>query len=92
MSGADGMEQATAELDERHETAELDADMHELLADEERSVVVLSDAERITELKALLADIRLGADMMLEPVLGLKGAMLGYVKEVRRVADAGRTV
>jgi hypothetical protein len=40
----------------------------------------------------LLADIALGADMMLQPALGLKGAMLGYVKEVKRVASAGRSV
>jgi hypothetical protein len=44
------------------------------------------------ELRALLADIALGADMMLEPALGLKGAMLGYVREVKRVASAGRSV
>jgi hypothetical protein len=89
---ADGLEQSTAELGERHEAAELDADMNELLADEERSVVVFSEEARIVELKALLADIALGADMMLQPALGLKGAMLGYVKEVKRVASAGRSV
>lgn len=43
-------------------------------------------AER-DELVDVLRDIRMGADMMLQPVLGLHGAMLGYVKEVRRVAD-----
>lgn len=43
-------------------------------------------AER-DEFEAALRDIRMGADMMLQPALGLRGAMLGYVKEVRRVAD-----
>lgn len=43
-------------------------------------------AER-DDLVDVLRDIRMGADMMLQPVLGLHGAMLGYVKEVRRVAD-----
>lgn len=51
-----------------------------------------SDAERIAELKALLADIAMGADMMLHPACGLKGSMLGYVNEVKRVASAGRQV
>jgi hypothetical protein len=92
MSGADGLEQSTAELDERHEAAELDVDMHELLADEERSVVVMTDAERITELKALLADIVLGADMMLQPVMNPQGWVKSYIQEVKRVASAGRSV
>lgn len=52
----------------------------------------MSDQERIAELKALLADIAMGADMMLQPVLNLQGAMLGYVNEVKRVASAGRDV
>lgn len=51
-----------------------------------------TEAERIAELKALLADIRLGAEMMLQPTLQLSGAMRGYVEEVRRVAAAGRDV
>lgn len=52
----------------------------------------VSDAERIAELKALLADIRLGAEMMLQPALQLSGSMRGYVQEVKRVASAGATV
>ncbi len=56
------------------------------------AIIVRTDDERIVELKALLADIALGADMMLEPALGLRGAMLGYVREVRRVASAGRGI
>lgn len=50
----------------------------------------LTDAERIADLKGLLADIVLGADMMLQPALGIKGSMLGYIQEVKRVASAGR--
>lgn len=52
----------------------------------------LTDAERILELKALLADIHLGTTMMLEPAVGLKGAILDYVREVRRVSAAGRDI
>jgi hypothetical protein len=44
---------------------------------------------RIAELEATLRDIVLGADMMLQPALMLRGAMKGYVEEVRRVARAG---
>lgn len=43
-------------------------------------------AER-DELVDVLRDIRMGADMMLQPALNLTGSFLGYVKEVRRVAD-----
>lgn len=87
----DGPEQRTAELEER--TLDRDAEFDALLgAEDHHDVVVLSDAERIQELKALLADIRLGAEMMLQPVMNLQGAILGYVREVKRVASAGRSV
>lgn len=87
----DGPEQLTAEAADHFDTAELDADTTALLADEARSVA-LTDPERVQELKALLRDIAFGAAMMLQPEMQLKGAMLGYVREVRRVADAGRSV
>ena len=41
----------------------------------------------LREAKARLADIAMGADMMLQPACNLKGAMLGYVQEVKRVAS-----
>ena len=41
------------------------------------------------EAYAVLRDIILGADMMLEPALQLSGTMRRYVEEVRRVARAG---
>jgi glycine cleavage system protein P-like pyridoxal-binding family len=85
---ADGPEQRTAELDERiARDVEFDA-----LIDDADEVVVLSDEERIAELKALLADIVQGAHIMLQPACGLQGAMLGYVREVKRVASAGRDI
>jgi hypothetical protein len=52
----------------------------------------MTEQERIAELKALLADIAMGADMMLEPAVNLQYAMRGYVQEVKRVASAGRDV
>ena len=42
----------------------------------------------LDEAKARLADIAMGADMMLQPACNLQGAMLGYVQEVKRVASA----
>lgn len=54
--------------------------------DKLKSTALRIKAER-DEFEAALRDIRMGADMMLQPALGLRGAMLGYVKEVRRVAD-----
>lgn len=52
---------------------------------------LLDTAKRIKaerdEFEAALREIRLGADMMLEPALELRGAMRGYVKQVRDVAD-----
>ena len=45
--------------------------------------------EQRDEAYAVLRDIALGADMMLHPACGLKGAMLSYVKEVKRIAEAG---
>ena len=56
------------------------------LIDDFTATAMRIKAER-DEFEAALKDLRLGADMMLEPALGLRGAMLGYVKEVRRVAD-----
>lgn len=91
MSGADGQEERTAEADERHDVAERDIEVSELLADEARSAA-FTDGERIQELKALLRNIELGAEGMLQPALGLRGSLLGYVTEVRRVARAGRSV
>lgn len=91
MSGADGMEQREAEREERHDAAMEEADVREQLADEVRAITV-TPAERIAELKALLRDIAVGADMMLQPALGLRGSMLGYVREVKRVASAGKDV
>lgn len=41
------------------------------------------------EAYAVLRDILMGAEMMLHPACGLKGSMLGYVREVKRVAQAG---
>lgn len=43
-------------------------------------------AER-DEFAAALLEIRVAADVMLEPAIDLRGAMRGWVKEVRRVAD-----
>lgn len=43
-------------------------------------------AER-DEFEAALLEIRVAADVMLEPAIDLRGAMRGWVKEVRRVAD-----
>jgi hypothetical protein len=40
----------------------------------------------LKEAKARLADISMGAEMMLRPACNLTGAMLGYVREVKRVA------
>lgn len=34
-----------------------------------------------------LEDILLGAEMMLQPAMNLTGSFLGYVKEVKRVAE-----
>lgn len=81
----DGPEQRTAELEERFA---LDDEFDALMTDE----VPLSDKERIEELKVLLADIHMGAVMMLEPALNVTGAMRGYVSEVKRVSSAGRTI
>ncbi len=102
---ADGVEEREFDRDEAYERDIDNADINTMLADEARDdleatviapiippIIVRTDDERITELKALLADIALGADMMLEPALGLRGAMLGYVREVRRVARAGRGI
>lgn len=49
----------------------------------------MSEQEKIAELRAILRDIAMGADMMLQPALNLHGAMLGYVNEVKRVATEG---
>jgi hypothetical protein len=54
--------------------------------DKLRTSALRVKAER-DEFEAALRDIRMGADMMLQPALGVHGAMLGYIKEVRRVAD-----
>jgi hypothetical protein len=40
----------------------------------------------LKEAKARLADIEMGAEMMLHPACNLTGAMLGYVREVKRVS------
>lgn len=45
--------------------------------------------EQRDEAYAVLRDIILGADMMLEPALQLSGTMRRYVEEVKRVALAG---
>lgn len=41
------------------------------------------------EARAVLRDIAMGAEMMLEPALQLSGSMRRYVEEVKRVALAG---
>ena len=48
----------------------------------------VASSERIAELEATLKDIVVGADIMLEPALNLTGSFLGYVREVKRVAEA----
>ena len=48
---------------------------------------LLAANSTLAEAKARLADIAMGADMMLQPACNLKGAMLGYVQEVKRVAS-----
>lgn len=49
---------------------------------------LLAANSALAEAKARLADIALGAKMMLEPACNLKGAMRGYVQEVKRIASA----
>lgn len=49
----------------------------------------MTDAELVIELRAVLRDIAMGAEMMLQPACNVTGAMRGYVQEVKRVATAG---
>ena len=70
---------------------ELDA-IEQREQDSRLAVLTPTDAERITELKALLADLAMGADIMLEPAVRVTGAMRSYILEVKRVASAGRAV
>lgn len=91
---ADGPEQREAEIAEwtQRDRARDAAEFGDLLTDgdEPALVMALSDEETILELKALLNDIVRGADMMLNPVLKVSGSFLSYVREVKRVALAGR--
>lgn len=48
-----------------------------------------TDAERIAELKAVLRDIAMGADMMLQPFMCTTGSFKRYAEEVKRVATYG---
>jgi hypothetical protein len=43
-------------------------------------------AELLAEAQARLADLVVGAEMMLEPFMRIEGAMRRYVEEVKRVA------
>ena len=56
------------------------------LTDEEYTAVI---EHKLECAKFALRDILLGCDMMLEPALGLKGSMLHYVQEVKRIARSG---
>ena len=56
------------------------------LTDEEYTQVL---EHKLECAKFALRDIILGADMMLQPVLGLKGSILHYVQEVKRIARSG---
>lgn len=43
--------------------------------------------DEVCRLRAVLLDLKFGADGMLQPALGLTGSFLSYVLEVRRVCE-----
>lgn len=87
---ADGPEQRTAAFEERSEREYDDIDRIERREEERVAQPLLdSPAQRIADKDAILRDLIMGADMMLQPALQLSGAMRGYIQEVKRVAQAG---
>ena len=83
MSGADGVEERTAFYSEKFTDTEDDLEETTDLGAE-----LIEAYRKLSEARARLADIAMGAEMMLQPACNVQGAMRGYVQEVKRVASA----
>jgi len=83
MSGADGIEERTAFYDEKFTDTEDDLEETSDLGAE-----LIEAYRKLSEARARLADIAMGAEMMLNPACNVQGAMRGYIQEVLRVSRA----
>ena len=83
MSGPDGIEERTAFYDEKFTDTEDDLEETSDLGAE-----LIEAYRKLSEARARLADIAMGASMMLQPALNVQGAMRGYIQEVKRVSSA----
>ena len=83
MSGADGIEERTAFYDEKFTDTEDDLEETTDFGEE-----LIEAYRKLSEARARLADIAMGASMMLQPACNVQGAMRGYVQEVLRVSRA----
>lgn len=88
---ADGLEQRTADLEERFAQDLAEIEISEMLADDPRPFA-FTDKERIEELKMLLADISVGAELMLEPIMEIDRTFKAFAIEVKRIADTGKSI
>jgi hypothetical protein len=66
------------------------AEMHQSIASLSRTALVIR--EQRDDLKAVLRDIILGCNLMLEPPLLVEGAMRKFIEEIKRIATAGVTL
>lgn len=66
------------------------AEMHQSIASLSKTALVIR--EQRDDLKAVLRDIILGCNLMLEPPLLVEGAMRKFIEEIKRIATAGVTL
>ena len=83
MHNPDGIEERVAFYDEKFTDTEDDLEETTDLGAE-----LIEAYRKLSEARARLADIAMGATMMLQPACNVQGAMRGYVQEVKRVASA----
>ena len=83
MNNTDGLEQRTAFYDEKFTEVEDDLEQTHDFGEE-----LIEAYRKLSEARARLADIAMGAEMMLQPACNVQGAMRGYIQEVKRVASA----
>ena len=83
MHNPDGIEERVAFYESKFTDTEDDLDeTHDLGAE------LIEAYRKLSEARARLRDIAMGAEGMLHPALNVQGSMRGYIQEVLRVSRA----
>lgn len=90
LQGCDDLQLAEQLADEARDVEALTApELNVAKQIDKLGASALAIKQQRDDLAAVLRDIAMGADMMLQPAMQLTGAIRGYVMEVKRVARAG---